>query len=129
MDKDKYYKNLFIFGAFWNIFVAVSCILASIILFDISILFGMATPPSLMWLHMYFIYVLIFGIGFYIVSKDITKNQGVIIIGVLEKLSVFIIALIYCIIGHINVLGVLLVSVDLVFAFLFLEFLINFEGN
>ena len=129
MEKDSYYKNLFIFGAVWNIFVGVACILASLILFDISKLFGMATPPSLMWLHLYFIYVSIFGIGFYIVSNDITKNHGVVILGILEKLAIFIVALIYCIIGHINIVAVLLVSVDLVLACLFLEFLINFERS
>jgi hypothetical protein len=127
LEKKRYYKYLFLSGAIWNIFVAISCILASIYLLDISSLFGMKKPPNLMWFHLYFGYVFIFGIGFYYVSKDINKNHVVVLLGILEKLLVFVASLIYFILADINSIAISLVFIDLIYACLFIEFLINYE--
>jgi hypothetical protein len=46
---------------------------------------------------------------------------------VLEKVGVFIIALIYYMMGHFNEGGLLIAIGDLIFGILFLEFLVNFK--
>ena len=128
MDKNKYYKWLFLTGAVWNIAVGLLCIIVTIFLLDFAVpIFGMDIPPSLIWLHFYFGFVAIFGIGYYLVYRDINKNHGIVILGIMEKFLVFIIAIIYFILGDINLISLLLVSIDLLYGGLFLEFLLHFK--
>ncbi|MHA1378895.1 MAG: hypothetical protein ACTSRG_10985 [Candidatus Helarchaeota archaeon] len=127
MEKEKYYNFLFLSGAVWNFVVAFLCLIASIFIIDLSSLFGMQVPPSLFWYHLYFGFVFIFGLGYYLVSQDLRKNHGIVIMGIMEKYMVFIVALFYFILGHINILALFLVLIDLIYGCLFVEFLINYN--
>ncbi len=68
---------------------------------------------------------MLLGVGYIIVSQDITKNYGLILIGGLAKLSFFLMRLIYSFIGDLNILIVLLGSIDLIIAISFIEFLMS----
>jgi hypothetical protein len=68
---------------------------------------------------------MLLGVGYIIVSRDITKNYGLILIGGLTKLSFFLMRLIYSFIGDLNILIVLLGSIDLIIAISFIEFLMS----
>ncbi len=94
---------------------------------EISSFFGMENPPSLFWFHLFFGYIFIFGIGYLIVYQDITKNKGIVVLGISEKFLTFIGSLIYFVLGDINLLALLLVVTDLVYGCLFIEFLLNFR--
>ncbi|MFX1298933.1 MAG: hypothetical protein ACFFD2_29255, partial [Promethearchaeota archaeon] len=126
MEREKYYKYLFIIGAIWNWMVAISLFLMSIFMLELTAsIFGIVVPPSLVWFHIVVGLIFLFGIGYYIVGRDISKNRGIVIIGSIEKFLFFIILLIYFFLGHLNIFAVLLVIVDFGFGCLFLEFLIN----
>ncbi len=128
MEKIKFYRYLFLLSAIWNWVVALSLFFASIFILDIAApIFGMEIPPSLVWFHVVLVLIFLFGVGFYLVSRDLTQNHAVVVIGILEKFSFFIALLIYFILGAINFLAFTLVIVDFVFGCLFLEFLINFS--
>jgi len=128
MEKKEYYKNLFLLAAIWNWIVAISLLLLSFVAPDVMTLFGVDIPPSLVFLQMLFLLVGIFGVGFFIIYRDVESNHGIIQMSVLEKLSFFVVFLIYFIIGDVGFLVVLLVIVDLIFGILFIEFLLNFKN-
>lgn len=129
LEKTKYYKYLFLIGAIWNWAVAIILFLVSIFMVDLAAsIFGMAIPPSFIWFHIVVCIIFIFGIGYYIVGRDLTKNRGIVILGVLEKYLFFTAFLIYFLLGDINILPILLTIVDVIFSCLFLEFLINYKS-
>ena len=82
-------------------------------------------PPSMIWLQLTLFLILIFGIGYILVARDLEKNQGIVLTGALAKLTFFIIALTYYIFGDVNILIVLLGGIDLVMVILFIEFLLK----
>ncbi len=130
LDKRKYYRYLFIIGAIWNWIVAISLFSVSIFMLDfVTTLFGMAVPPSLIWFHVIVALIFVFGIGYYIVGRDLSKNHGLVLIGALEKFLFFVILLIYFFLGDINILVLLLTGVDFIFGCLFVEFLINYNKD
>ena len=127
MDKKNYYKYLFIIGAIWNILASLSFILTSIFNLSAFPAYGIAVPISMIWLQSFLFLVANLGIGYFIVSMDISKNHGIIVIGIIAKIGYFFICLIYFIIGDIGLLTLLFASVDIVFSILFIEFLLNYK--
>lgn len=127
MEKKNYYKYLFLIGAIWNLVLGLMFIALSPFADSLFPTFGMEVPPSLIFCHGYFGIAFIFGIGYYLVARDINKNHGIVILGVLGKFYVVILFLIYFILGYTNFLPVALGIGDLIFACLFVEFLISFK--
>jgi hypothetical protein len=125
MDKPSLYKKLFLFGGIYNL-----CISLPIWLFGIvdkvtaSTLFGMGVPPTLIFFTAMMWFVFAFGIGYIIVSRDITKNHGVVVIGAMEKIAFFIDAVAVFALGEVAVTVVVLGTVDLVFGIIFIQFLL-----
>ena len=127
MERKDYYKNLFLISAIWNLIVGLVFIVLSPLADSLTTMFGMEVLPSLVFYHSFFGIVAVFGIGYYLVARDITKNHGIVVLGTITKLYVFILYLIYFILGYSNFLPILFVIVDLIFACLFVEFLISFK--
>ena len=127
MDKKAYYRYLFIIGAAWNILASLSFILTSIFMRSAFPAYGIAVPISMIWLQSFLFLVANLGVGYFIVSLDISKNHGIVIIGIIAKLGYFLISLNYFIIGDIGLLTLLFAGVDIIFSILFIEFLINYK--
>lgn len=72
--------------------------------------------------------VLAFGMGYYLVSRDFSKNHAVVGMGVIGKVLVFLILGYYWMLGSISTLTALAGVGDLVFAVLFLGFLIKYKS-
>ena len=90
-------------------------------------MFEIEVPPSLYFAHSFFVLVIIFGIGFYLVSVNIDKNHGIALIGVILKYMVVLIYISYLTIGEIGIAGLPILIGDFIFGCLFLEFLINYK--
>jgi hypothetical protein len=127
MEKKEYYKYLFLLAAIWNWIVTVSFLILSFVAPDILSLFGVEIPPSLVFLQMLFVLIGIFGFGFFLVYLDSENNHGIVQMAILEKISFFVVFLIYFIFGDVGILVLMLVIVDLIFGLLFIEFLLNFK--
>jgi purine-cytosine permease-like protein len=78
-------------------------------------------------MHGFFGLVFIIGIGYYIVSRDIDKNHGVVILGAIGKFYMIILFSIYFAQGYSNFLPVIPAIGDLIFGILFVEFLISYK--
>ncbi|MHA1941277.1 MAG: hypothetical protein ACXAC8_18710 [Candidatus Hodarchaeales archaeon] len=127
MDKKDYYKYMFLTGAAWNIVLGIVSILAPILTKESLSTFGVETPTSLMFYHLFYGVALVVGIGYYLVSTNLDQNHGIVLIGVIGKLWVFFTIGFYFFMGDVNLLGVMLSVGDLIYAILFIEFLLNYR--
>lgn len=127
MDKKDYYKYMFIIGAFWNWILSVSFIILSIVDETIFATFGITKPPTLFFLHALLILIFTFGIGYFIVGRDINNNSGIVILGIISKLAYFGCNLIYLFMGDLTLVFVVLAFGDFVFAMLYIEFMLKYE--
>ena len=126
MKNANYYKILFLIAGIWNLGAAILCWIGSVFMPDLFFkMFGMPSPPSLFPFHAMFWCILTFGIGYIIVSRDITKNHGIIFIGMLAKILFFIDCIITLISKEANIMLLPTRIVDLAFAILFIEFLLK----
>ena len=128
MDKEKYYKYLFLLSACYNILNALIFIIVSL-LKDPAIfaMFGVLMPNSMVWLQLSLLLILILGLGYIIVAMDISQNHGLVIIGGISKVVFFIITLIYFVLSEVGIMVVLLGGVDILFVCLFAEFLLKYN--
>ena len=127
MDKNSYYKNMFLVAALWNWILAVVFILLSILSPSSAEDFGIDIPPTWFFAHAFYFFVFLFGLLFYVTGRSLEKYHGLAPIFVLEKVCAFIIVLLYFLIGEVNV-AVLVIGIgDLIFGILFLEYWLKFE--
>lgn len=127
LDKKDYYKYLFLIAAISNCCSIIIIVLTSLFPSDMAELFGVAVPPSLVWMHFFFIKATVIGIGYFFLSRDITKNHAIAKMGVCEKFMFFTAAVIYFILGAYNIVLFITWFIDLVFGILFVEFLVNYK--
>ncbi len=122
---------MFLIGGLWNIVAGFLSWLAMLILPSHSFsYYGMKYPESLFPYHAGFGAIIAFGIGYLMVSRDITKNRGVIITGgVIGKLVFFADCVVTVALGEANAKLLAAGVIDLVFALLFIEFLIATRKN
>ena len=129
MQKEKYYKWLFIVGGIFNWIMAISFLIASVAIPEIFTLFGTTEPPTLFFLHAMLALIFVYGIGYAIVGLDIDKNLGCVWMGILSKLSFFTFCVIYFLIGDLDLMIVIFGSFDFVFACLFIEYIVNYKKS
>lgn len=120
LDKKKYYMYMLIIGAIWNIIISLLIFLGSFF----------ANPGlnelGIVYYQMFSMVVLLFGIGYYLVGRDLENNHAIISLGVIGKILVFIFMLIYYILGVVDAISLFIGIIDFIFGILFIEFLINF---
>jgi hypothetical protein len=127
MDKEKYYKYMLILGALYNWLNSIIFFISSVAIPDMFPIFGVAVPISNVFLHLALMLIGVFGIGYLMVAMNLKENHGILVMGAIGKMGVFIIFLTYMILGDVNVLVFLLGTIDLLFVCLFIEFLLKYE--
>src|SRR3954447_9108367 len=82
-----FYKKFFLFAAIWNVGAGLMGVLS--LTFNLKIFYGVDNyvADDLFKLHYYnfWLFIMIMGIGFYFVSRDITRNYAMAIVGLLGK--------------------------------------------
>jgi len=124
MQKEKYYKRLFLVGAVWN------WVVAPIFFFAYAPIFKYLEMEPLRYvlpLQLFMALVFVFGIAYFYVYKNLVRNRDCAKLGVYSKTAVFVLLTYYWIVGEIVFALVIPGIVDLIFAGLFLEFLIRFK--
>jgi len=121
LDKRKYYKYLFIISAIYTWLAAGSLYITSY-LGTPAFLYG-----SMIYYQGFILSVIIFGIGYLIVGLNIDRNHWIVLIGIIGKLLVFVFFTIIYINGAIALFKLIIAIGDLIFAILFIEFLLNFK--
>ncbi len=126
MLKQDYYQKLFFIGAIWNWIATGTFIIGYKALFP---LFGMPLPVYPVFFLLFLGICFILGVGYYWVSKDLTKNHDIVRLGIAGKLIVFAGLLWAAITGQIVPLLIAPGVVDLVFSILYIEFLMTVKKS
>jgi hypothetical protein len=118
------YKRIFLIGALWNLGGG------ALIIFLTDWIFGTAglTPPSppayyQSWIALF----MVFGLGYYFVSRDLYRNRDIALLGAIGKLA-FTAVFLYNLSaypGQIPQFFLLPMAGDIVFAILFLLFVLQ----
>ena len=126
---DNFYRAMFFLGALWNFSFSLSGL--AFPAFSMGLTFGPGMDQALITGNyysrsMYLFWwgaVLIFGIGYYIVSRDTSKNRGIVWMAVIGKLTFFFFFTYSYFTGRSTLLSFLGGSGDFGFTILFLLFL------
>ena len=124
MPKQNYYQKMFFIGAVWNWVATSTFIFGYKILFP---LFDMELPIYPVFFLMFLGLCFVLGIGYYWVSRDLYKNHGIVKIGIIGKLIVFAGMLWAWLTGQMHIIPASAALVDLIFAILYIEFLMTFQ--
>jgi len=82
-------------------------------------------PETMLWYYLFLAAVFVFGIGYYWISVDTWRNRDIVKMGIIAKILVFLLFLLYLLKGEITLLLFLAGCVDLLFAGLFIKVLIR----
>jgi hypothetical protein len=111
----------------WNLSIRGTDLLVPVLInklmfgFESVVTYGITT----FGLQLAYALIVIFGIGYYFVSRNTEKNRGIVWMGIIGKLAVFSIALTYYPVKIITLFTMLLCFGDFVFACLFIFFLVE----
>ena len=122
MTRTNYDKAMFYVAALWNWLAAVVVLLITLIFhygLGISVLLG---PLGV---QLFCMFVALFGYGYWLLARDTSRNDGIVILGVIGKVLVFGLFMAYAIAGRIQFAVAAPTSIDALFAILFVEFLLN----
>ena len=120
----RYYRWVFLAAAAWNAFAAGAVLfLFTNAMFRMRL--GISNPADPLSLQLLASCLLLFGLGYYWVSRTLSKNHGLVKLGVIGKTIVFLLFFCHALAGTIPVILAVPSIVDLLFAALFLEFLVH----
>jgi len=115
---------MFLVAAIWNWTLAIAFLVLPRIDINYFPLTGLVIPNTMLWFDSFLGLVFAFGLGFYFISKSVKENHGLIQMAIFEKFWVFIVGVIWFILGQASALVVLFVTGDLILGLLFIEDLI-----
>ncbi len=119
--RDRYDRTLFTIAAIWNFALALPFLVAEA---PLRALLQLPPPADPMISQLFFLAVFALGIGYGLVAREPAANHGLVVVGALVKASVFGVILAYCLRGAVGPLAMAAPIGDLVFAVLFVEFLV-----
>jgi len=125
-SRTRYYRALFLASAVWNALAAGAVLfLLTNAMFRTRL--GISNPADPLSLQLLASCLLLFGLGYYGVSRALSKNHGLVKLGVIGKIAVFLLFFGHALAGTIPVTLAVPSVVDLLFAALFLEFLVHWR--
>ena len=128
MNKAVYYKFMFFFAGAWSIGAALVFGILSPLVPSFLPLFGLDQDPAIyFWLYCFLMLVLVSGFRHVLVGLDIRKNHLVVSSSIISQLSLFIIIMVFFILGRVGWPLILVGAVDLVIVALFIEFFVNYK--
>lgn len=119
---ENFYKGMFLIGALWNILGGIAIIVLTGWIFAEA---NLTLPHPPVYYHSWIALFVTFGIGYYMVYRNMYANRNIVILGIIGKLA-FSAIFIYNMIafkGQIPVLFIIPVIGDMIFVVLFGIFL------
>lgn len=139
------WQKMLVVGALWNISIGLTSLLLTD--FILMMMFGKApitenlsafmngTVPVvdnlqiLIFFRFFMIAVILFGIGYYWVSRNLLANRAIIWLGLVAKLMIFFTFAYYYALGQSSFFSVLICSGDFIFSIFFILFLYQTRGD
>ncbi|MBB5188008.1 hypothetical protein HNQ57_002287 [Zhongshania antarctica] len=119
MKNSSAWRRFFQFSALFNFSAAFALLFAPQLLFNILMMSDSLSAEVLPWLHQFAGLVLVFGIGYWVISRDPSLHKDIVWMGCIGKLVVFSIAWIDIMLFDAPVGFGVLVIADLIFAMFF----------
>lgn len=120
-----FWQKMFFVGALWNISIGLSGLFFYD--FGMKMLFGAQAVTdnllTLIFFRFFMIAVIIFGVGYYVVSRDLKANRAIVWLGLAAKLIIFFTFVYYYLMGQAGWFSVFGCSGDFAFSILFIIFL------
>jgi hypothetical protein len=119
---ESFYRRVFLLGALWNVAGGAFIVFATPWVFSAA---GLMPPDPSVYYYSWIALFITFGIGYYMVYRDLYGNKNIVVLGIIGKLgfaAVFI-AGIFAFRGRIPLFFLIPVGGDLAFVVLFWMFL------
>lgn len=127
---DKIYSRMFLVSAIWNFYFSLTGILMPKL--NLKLCYGADVASDIFNnFYSYTLYnfqqatILIFGIGYYIVSRDVNKNHGMVVLGIIGKTFFFVYFTYMYFTARTTIVPFLAVIGDFIFSVLFAYFLVQ----
>jgi len=120
MTRRTYYKRMFYAAAIFNWLAAATVISKA----TFPSVIAMDSPFDAFGGEVFGLLAMVFGYGYFLVGRDPACNEGIVRMGIIGKLLIFILFLAHAMAGTFPFVLVIPTIGDVVFAFLFLEFLL-----
>ena len=133
MNKEKYYKYMFLSGVLYNLGAGVLFGLLPIFIDGFLPFFGIENPPSLVFLHLVIVLVYGYALAYFLAMRDLPKAKNTALVGGIFKIMFFLMTLLYFIldlttsVSGCNWIMVLVISVDAIQGSMFLEFFFKYD--
>ena len=128
LDSDIGYRKMFLVAAAYNLVLGF----AFLVFFSrLMTLLGMPVPlrESNVFTQMAILLAMAYGVGYYMVSRDLYGQKGIVLLGIIGKSIVFILFVYHFVLSDLH-LAIFLIGVgDLVFVLLFWKFLLFARGR
>jgi hypothetical protein len=119
MNRPNYYKAMFYVAAAFN------WIMAAAVISGANVALGIPLPLDALGKELLCLFIAVFGYGYYLIGRDITRNEGIVVLGIVGKVLFFGLLAGNAIAGRMPIRVLIPASGDLVFVILFFEFLLN----
>jgi hypothetical protein len=123
-SRSRYDQLLFLAAAVWNA-LSAGAVLFLLTRARFRLEMGFRGQPALISLQLLASCLFVFGVGYYWVSRDLSKNRDLVKLGVIGKPLVFLVFFGHALAEQIPMQLVIPSIVDLLFGALFLEFLMR----
>jgi hypothetical protein len=81
---EAFYKNMFLVGAVWNVLGGGLIVTTTEWIFASA---GLRPPEPPLYYHAWIALFVVFGIGYYMVSRDLYRNKNIVVLGIIGKLA------------------------------------------
>ena len=119
MTRPTYYKAMFYVAAAFNWIVAAA------VLSGANVALGIPVPLDALGKELLCLFIAVFGYGYYLIGRDITRNEGIVVLGIVGKVLFFVLLAANAIVGRVQYAVLAPAAGDLLFVLLFFEFLLN----
>ena len=127
-SRARYYRLLFLAAAVWNA-LSAGAVLFLLTQAKFRQEMGFPGPPDTICLQLLASCLFVFGVGYYWIPRDLSRNRDLVKLGVIGKPLVFLVFFGHALAHEIPLVLVIPSLVDLLFGALFLEFLMRSRGK
>ena len=124
LNRELFFKRMFLTGSLWNLLGGVFILSFASWIFATA---GLIRPHPPLYFQAWIALFMVFGIGYYMVFRDMYGNKNLVLLGMIGKLAFSIIFILNFLLfrGQVPSFFLIPVSGDLVFVFLFGWFLLS----
>lgn len=120
-----FFTKMFFLAGLWNLCIGLTGLFFTD--FSVALFFGEGAVTSaflaVVMFRLFMVAIMIFGLGYYLVSRELMLNRGIIWLGLISKIILFVIFIYFFFTGKATLIAALALSGDFLWSLLFLQFI------